>query len=331
LRTLESLPVDNLNERPGSGQPTADRSSGRRWLITGVVIALVATMAAHLVEEHDELGAFQRLSTKILLATVFFQFLSQLLWNGAMLLPLRTFIRQLGFWELFMVRTGGFVAGYVVPVAGNLAVRMAYLKRRGLTYSEFTWATIVSNVQALFSGAALAAVALVVLWRVAGPPPASIVALTAGLMALGIAALTVLRFLPRLAGHPRLQRWLWLSGMSAFTTTGRTTAWSLALLLLRQAFNFLTFGLLFQALSQTPIAFVTGGLVYAITSPVRMVVVTPGNLGINEWVVAIVGNMLSVDLTTGLIVALVFRGVSIAGQTLGVLIAWAWLALWGAP
>jgi len=119
--------------------------------------------------------------------------------------------------------------------------------------------------------------------------------------------------------------------MSAFTTTGRTTAWSLALLLLRQVCNFLTFGLLFQALSQTPIAFLTGGLAYAITSPVRMVVVTPGNLGINEWVVAIVGNMLSVDLTTGLIVALVFRGVSIAGQTLGVLIAWAWLALWGAP
>jgi len=331
LHTVESLPVDNLKEGPESGRASTGHPSGRRWLIAGVGIALVAAMAAHLFVDRDELAAFQRLSTKVLLATVFFQFLSQLLWNGAMLLPLRPFMKRLGFWELFMVRTGGFVAGYVVPVAGNLAVRMAYLKRRGLSYSEFTWATIVSNVQALFSGAALAAVALVVLWRVAGPPPASIVALTAGLVALGVAALTVLRFLPRLAGHPRLQRWLWLSGMSAFTTTGRTTAWSLALLLLRQVCNFLTFGLLFQALSQTPIAFLTGGLAYAITSPVRMVVVTPGNLGINEWVVAIVGNMLSVDLTTGLIVALVFRGVSIAGQTLGVLIAWAWLALWGAP
>ena len=193
-----------------------------------------------------------------------------------MLLPLRPFMKRLGFWELFMVRTGGFVAGYIVPVAGNLAVRMAYLKRRGLSYSEFTWATIVSNVQALFSGAALAAAALVVLWKVAGPPPASIVGLTAGLMALGIAALVVLRFLPRLAGHPRLQKWPWLSGMSTFTTTGRTTALSLALLLMRQGFNFLTFGLLFQSLSQTPTAFVTGGLAYAITSPVRMVVVTPG-------------------------------------------------------
>ena len=288
-------------------------------------------MAAHLLDEHDQLAAFQRLSTKTLLATVLFQFLSQLLWNGAMLVPLRTFMRRLGFWELYIVRAGGLVAGYVVPVAGNLAVRLAYLKRRGLTYSEFTWATIVSNVLALFSGAALAAVALVALWKVAGTPPASIFGLTAGLMALGVAAVTVLQFLPRLAGHPRLQKWPWLSGIGAFATSRRMTAWSLALLLTRHCFNFLTFSLLFQSLSQTPIAFVTGGLVYAITSPIRMVVITPGNVGINEWVVAIVGKMLSVDLTTGLIVALVFRGVSIAGQTLGVLIAWAWLTLWGAP
>jgi hypothetical protein len=51
---------------------------------------------------------------------------------------------------LFMVRTGGFVAGYVVPVAGNLAVRMAHSSAAVSRISEFTWATIVSNVQALF-------------------------------------------------------------------------------------------------------------------------------------------------------------------------------------
>jgi uncharacterized membrane protein YbhN (UPF0104 family) len=331
LRTLESLPVDNLNEGPGSGHPSTSRPSGRRWLIAGVASALVAAMAAHLSQEHDELAAFRQLSTKVLLASVFLQFLSQLLWNGAMLLPLRTFMRRLGFWELFVVRTGGFVAGYIVPVAGNLAVRMAYLKRRGLTYSEFMWATIVSNVLALFSGAMLAGAGLVLLWQAAGTPPASIFGLTAGVMTLGVAGVTVLQFLPRFAGHSRLQKWPWLSGMSAFTTSPRTTFWSLILLLTRNCLNFLTFGLLFQSLSQAPMEFVTGGLVYAITSPVRMIVITPGNLGINEWVVAIVAKMLSVDLTTGLIVALVFRGVSIAGQTLGLLIAWAWLALWGAP
>jgi len=119
--------------------------------------------------------------------------------------------------------------------------------------------------------------------------------------------------------------------MSGFTTSHRTTAWSLALLFMRYSFNFLTFGLLFQSLSRAPIGFVTGGLAYAITTPLRMVAITPGNLGVDEWVMAIVGSVLSIDLTTGLIVALMFRGVSLVGQTLGVLVGWAWLTLWGTP
>jgi len=322
--TLESLPIDNLKEGPGP-----NRRPGRRWLITVVAIALVAAMAVHLSERRDDLAAFQQLSAKVLLATVFSQMLSQLFWNGAMLLPLRDFMRQLGFWELLMVRTGGFVAGYIVPVAGNLAVRMGYLKRRGLTYSEFTWATIVSNVLAILSAATLAVIALGVLWAAAGMPSAAALGLTASLLALGIAAVAVLQRLPGLAGLPWFQKWPWLSGMSAFTTSHRTIAGALVLLFMRQCCSFLTFGLLFQSLSPVPVAFVTGGLVYAITSPVRMVVVTPGNLGVNEWVVAFVGQVLSVHLTTGLIVAVVFRGVTLAAQVLGVLIGGVWLARWG--
>ncbi|OGA53564.1 MAG: hypothetical protein A3G25_18995 [Betaproteobacteria bacterium RIFCSPLOWO2_12_FULL_63_13] len=307
------------------------RPSARRWLITVAVFALLAAMAVRLLTSYEDLAQFQRLSTRVLLATVCSQLLSVLLWNGAMLLPLRTYMKRLGFWELFMVRTGGFVAGYIVPVAGNLAVRMAYLKRRGLTYAEFTWATLLSSVLALFSGAALAVVALGALWMRGGTPPASVIGLTAAVLALGLAGITVFQYVPRLACHPRLQKWPWLSGMSGFTTSHRTAAWALALLVMRQCFNFLTFGLLFQSLSRAPIGFVTGGLVYAITTPLRIVAITPGNLGVDEWVMAIVGSVLSVDLTTGLIVALLFRGVSLAGQTLGVLIGWAWLRLWSTP
>ena len=286
-------------------------------------------MAAHFYSSRDELAAVLRLSPGLLVAAVSFQLIAQLFWNGAMLVPLRPFMKTLGFWELFMVRTGGFVAGYAVPVAGNLGVRMAYLKRRGLTYSQFTWATVVSNVVALFSGALLAVLALGVLWSAAGPPPAAVWGLTAGVLAVGVSAVAALQVLPRFAGHSWCRKWTWLSGVSGFSTSRRTTAATLALSCLRQCFNFLTFGLLFQSLSPVPVQFVTGGLVYAITSPVRVVVITPGNLGINEWVVAIVGQALSVDLTTGLIVALVFRVLALAAQVLGVAIAGAWLALWG--
>jgi hypothetical protein len=305
----------------------------RRWVITAVVIALLAVMAAYLSTRHEELTHFQRLSTTVLLITLFLQFLSLLLWNGAILLPLQTCMTGLGYWELFMVRTGGFLVGYLVPVAGNIAVRMAYLRRRGLTYSDFTWATLLSNVLALLTGATLAVFAVGILWMIAGTPPAPVLGLTAGVLALGVIGLTVFQFLPGLAGHPLLQRWPWLSGMSGFKARGRTMIWVLGLSLIRHCFNFLTFGLLYQyqSLSRAPSEFLTGGLVYAITSPIRMVAITPGNLGVNEWVVAIVGKVLSFDLITGLIVALVFRAMSVAAQVLGVLLGWAWLTLWREP
>lgn len=313
----------------GPGQATVVWPAARRWLKAAVVTALLATMAAHLFTRREELAHFQRLSTTLLLTILLFQFLSQLLWNGAMLLPLQPFMKKLGYWELFMVRTGGFLVGYIVPVAGNIAVRMSYLRRRGLAYSDFTWATLSSNVLALSAAAALAVIAVGTLWTRAGTPPASVLGLTAGLLALGVAALTVFQLLPRLAGHSQLQRWPWLSGMSGFKANRRTMTGVLALSFVRHFFNFLTFGLLYQSLSRAPGEFLTGGLVYTITSPIRMVTITPGNFGINEWVAAIVGKALSFDLTTGLIVALVFRGVAAAAQGLGVLLGGSWLALRG--
>jgi hypothetical protein len=57
-----------------------------------------------------------------------------------------------------------------------------------------------------------------------------------------------------------------------------------------------------------------------------MVNVTPANLGVNEWVVAIAGKALAFDVATGLVVALLFRGIAFVAQGLGVLTGWAWLA-----
>lgn len=74
-----------------------------------------------------------------------------------------------------------------------------------------------------------------------------------------------------------------------------------------------------------------GGLVYALTSPVRMVNITPGNLGVTEWFVALVGTLLAFHLMTGLLVALAFRGVALVAQALGALFGSAWLAFGSRP
>jgi hypothetical protein len=291
------------------------------------VFALFAAMALYVSRTHGELAHVQRLSIQMLIGTCALQFVSQIVLNASLLLPLRTCVTALGFWELYLVRTGGFFVGSLVPVAGGLAVRLAYLRSRGLTYLDFTWATLFSNVLALGAAAVLAVCATGLLWMTAGPPPGPILGVSAGVLAISVAALAAFEFLPRLTRHPRLQRWRWLSGMSGLKTRRGMATWVFGLSLVRHVLNFVTFGVLYQSLSRGSGDFLTGGLVYALTSPVRMVNITPGNLGVTEWFVALVGKVLAFDLITGLIVALTFRGVALVAQGLGALFAWAWLAL----
>jgi Lysylphosphatidylglycerol synthase TM region len=293
------------------------------------VVGLLAGMAV-LVSRTD-LTYVRRLSVQVLVATSLLQFLSQLFLNGSLLLPLRTCVTRLGFWELYVVRTGGFVVGSLVPVAGGLAVRLAYLKSRGLTYLDFTWATLLSNVLALGAAAFVGVLATGVVWMMMGCPPAPVLGVSAAILALSVAAVAVFELLPRVSRHPRFARWRWLSDLRSLNASRRMAVGVFALSLIRHGLNFVTFGLLSQSLSRAPGDFLTGGLVYALTSPVRMVNVTPANLGVTEWVVALVGKMLAFDLATGLIVALAFRGVALVGQGIGMLFGSAWIALRNIP
>jgi len=291
---------------------------GRRRLMTAVAILLLAAMAAYIVARRGELGYLQRLSINVLLATLACQLLAHLMWNQAMLVPLRQHVR-LGYWELFAVRSGGLLASYVVPVAGNVGVRLAYLRRRGLRYPDFVWATTVSSVLGLLAAAMLGMLALGALWAVAGPPPPLVAGLAAAVLTLGLAGVASLRWLPAFAGHPRFRSQRWVAVVSRHEMTLRVVAQVLAASIGRHLFSFISFGLLYQELAGGRTQFLTGGLVYAITSPMRIVMVTPGNLGIIEWIVGAVGTLLAFDLTTGLVVALVFRAMSLAGQGVGLL------------
>ena len=312
-------------EEQSAGQ--TQRWSTRRWLTSGVVLALLVAMVVHISRTQEELAYVQRLSVQILVVTCLLQFVSQLFLNASLLLPLQTSVKDLGFWELYLVRTGGLVVGSIVPVAGGLAVRLAYLKTRGLTYLDFTWATLLSNVLALGAAALVAVGATGVLWVMAGRPPAPVLGVSAGVLGISLAAVAAFELLPRLTRHPKLKKWRWMSGMNSLRTSPRMAAWVFGVSLVRHCLNFVTFGSLSQSLSQAPTGFLTGGLVYALTSPVRMINFTPGNLGVTEWVVALVGKVLAFDLTTGLIAALAFRGIALVAQAIGALLGSAYLAV----
>ncbi len=302
------------------------RPTRKRWLTSAVVVVLLLAMVVYVSRTHDELDYLRRLSPQVLGVACLLQFLGQLFLNESMLLPLKTCVTRLGFWELYLVRTGGFLVGAVMPVAGGLAVRLAYLRNRGLTYLDFTWATLVSNVLALLAAAVLGVAAIGVLWMMAGQPPAAVLAVSAGVLAISIAAIAVFEYVPRFTRWPRFQRWSWLAGMRSLRANRPMAVRVFVLCMIRHSLNFVTFGLLARSLSGVPADFVSGGLLYALTSPVRMVNITPGNLGVTEWVVAVVGKMLAFDLAIGLIVAIAYRGVGLVAQTLGALIGSAWIA-----
>jgi len=304
----------------------AKRPLPRRWLTTAIVVCLLGAIVIHFSRSHEELASLKRLSGSALAATFVLQFASQLFLNESLLLPLRACVSSVGFWELYIVRTGGLVAGSVLPVAGGLAVRLAYFRKKGLTYAHFTWATLFSNVLALGAAALLGAAATIVLSMVAGPLPLRVIAVTTGILAISVAAVAAFELLPRIGRHRKLQKWPWLAALNSFHASGSMTTWVFAHCMVRHVLNFVTFGLIYQALSPAPRAFLSGGLVYALTSPVRMVNITPGNLGVSEWFVAITGKMLAFDLTSGLIAALLFRGISLVAQVVGAVSGSLWLA-----
>ena len=300
---------------------TQSRPTRRRAVL---LVALVIPLALYLVTRREALEDLQRLSLGDVLIVLLSQFSAQLLWNGAVLAPLRASLEKLGFWELLLVRSGGVLASYVVPVAGNVAVRMAYLRRRGLAYPDFVWATLLSNLLALFAAAILAVWAVVTAQVVTGNTSGPVLGLTGGIVALGAVALSGVFLLPRFAGHPLLQRWRFTSALTP--TPRRTIVVTSVLAFGRHVCNFLTFGLLYRSLSVAHNHLLAGGLVYTVTIPIRMVTITPGNLGVNEWVVALTGKLLSFDVPTGVLVALVFRGMSLAAQVLAAAVAGAYLA-----
>jgi hypothetical protein len=293
-----------------------------------IVLASLAAIVVYLSRTQEELASVRRLSIQVLGLTCVIQLASQLCLNGSLLLPLQERVTQLRFWELYLVRTGGFFVGSMVPVAGGLAVRLAYLRGRGLTYLDFTWATLFSNVLALLAAAVLAVGATGVLWLTAGPPPAAVLWVLAGVLAISLIVAAWFECLPRLTRHPMFGRWRWLSEISSLRASRPLAQNVLGLSVARHALNFVTFGVLYQALSREPASFFAGGLVYALTTPVRIVNITPANLGVTEWFTALTGRLVAFDLATGLIVSLAFRGVALVAQAAGAAFGSAWLALW---
>jgi len=79
--------------------------------MTGLVILLWAAIVAYVARSHEDVARFRRLSAPVLLGTLLLQFLSQLFYNGVLLVPLRTYVKELGYWRVLHGSNGGIPPG----------------------------------------------------------------------------------------------------------------------------------------------------------------------------------------------------------------------------
>ena len=195
-----------------------------------------------------------------------------------------------------------------------------------MTYLDFTWATLLSNVLALGAAAVLAVAATGVLWMLAGRPPAPCSACRRACWPSAWRRWRYSSSCPGWRVTADSSAGSWLSGMSSFEASRADGDPGVRALPDSSRAQLRDLRVAVSSAVRCQADFLAGGLVYALTSPVRMVNITPGNLGVTEWVVALVGKVLAFDLTTGLIVALAVPGHCARRAGSGALSGSAWLA-----
>ncbi len=292
-----------------SDQPT-EKQGSNRFLPWAVFTLMLALMIFYLTREKELFSALLRVSLFSLAGL----FLIQCLFNAATGLMLRELSRFFGvrltvleWYGLPAVTTMG---NYLTPVSGGLVARAVYLKQRyGLSYPRFL-ALLSSGylVNFLVISAFGVFIALVRHGR------------DTRILPLGLfflAALVVILFLlhrpiPLPDGEGRVQRFLrdvtsgWPLLKSRGSLIGKLIGLSLVNILLGGG----SLWLAFDALGM-PIPGVDAILLSLCQAFSLLVSITPGNLGLQEWIVSLSSGLLGYGLGAGLLAALLVRAVTV--------------------
>jgi hypothetical protein len=227
------------------------------------------------------------------------------------LLPLRELGLRIGFTENLLLT--------VATIFGN------YLPMRAGTLMRFEYVRLVHGVGYLRFGGLLGARSLILLWvaaaagltgavamRIAGREPRIEAFLIFGVI-------VVLALLPLLAPVERLlPRRVRSLGAVADLTEGlalvrrnrRILAWYLAMVLLQLGFLTARLAVAFDAIGRHPPLWA-----YCFLSPIGTILsfinLTPGNLGLREWLVGILSSAVGLDYADGIFAASIDRGVLI--------------------
>jgi hypothetical protein len=283
----------------------------RRIVQWSISIALVGYIVWFLVDRWDVLaGQFEGTATHAGLLVVGV-LATWVVSSMQTLLPLRELGVRVGFWENLVLTLAASFGNYL-PLRAGTILRLQYIKAvHGVGYLRYGG---VLGIRTLLLVAVAGLVGLCGAAAMSGSGHAvrgGVFILFAALLAAGLGPLLVPvhRLLPSSGLSGRVAAEL-AGALALIHRNHRMTAYYVALILLQFAILTMRLAVAFDALQQQPVPWV-----YCFLSPVATILsfisLTPGNLGLREWVIGVVTAGVGFDYAAGIFAATVDRAIAV--------------------
>ena len=265
---------------------------------------LLVTLAWYLWHHQQEIARLGQFSLMVLVLIFAARLAAYIMLVASTWWVTSHYAPNLGRWEYFFISANGSALGTFGMPGSSYAVKTIYLKQRhGLKHVDFFGINIVVGLMALIGSGILACAALGMLWFSGNSIHPMLLTLAVCMLIGPFVALLILNRPLTVLSIERLTN---LSKTCQEILSDRNRLiWAFTGLIVRSGFSFLGFGLLFYELGGGTV--LTGGVMDSLSTILRLVHLTPSNIGVYEWLIAGIGRWLDASLTVGLLAAALYR------------------------
>ena len=302
----------------------ARSSRAIRVLKLTLLISLTTAAVLYLSSNPQIFAQLTRIRPAFLILLLLCQVIAALILNWASYLPLRKYAPKLRYWELFALRSGAFLAGHLLPVAGSTAVKASYLRSiHDVSLPNYFATILYTNLLRCLSAGILSIIALLAVY-VATDRHSIFLCGIAGFSLIG--SLLFLRLPVKFQSWPSAVVWLGplLKAQRSFVLlTGSSRLFAAVSILgaIHLLLTALVFGSFYASLAGSLGEGLFAAIAHTASAPSRIMTITPGGLGVYDWLVALSGASIQLDLGKGLLAALLLRAAGLVAQALLCLVA----------